>query len=468
MEHLRAAGEHLQQPDARPASTAPARRSTAARVAGQVTGGDRRTGQRAGAQRVADALPAPRFQQAGRVPGDQHPAVAQRRVLRPAAGQVTGVVLRRHPGQAQPVDEVAQVVPGPLPRAPGRRSRRRSAGHPWGRPRRTSRASAPSPAAAAPASGSCSRRRHRQLQLQPQVHLPVPHADVPGGHPRGAVRADHRAGARRRRRRPAAGVPRRGPARSRGPATRSRTCAPAATAAARSRSSNSSRRTIVTSGPPVRRVNSRRPSRVNVTRSTRSCAGTSIRSGDRRQRGADQATAAGLVAGVRGPLDDQGTHARRGQRRGPRRARRGRRRRRRDPRRSRVQPRAPLGGAAPDRRRARGGRPHRCAAHPRAPTAGTPAYRAARRPGRRPMRGGSHAAGAAVGGRGTGVPGGDHAGGTRAGALPGPDRRGVRADRRSSRTRPLHLLTEKDLLHREDSPMAGLDFGPRCCARQMA
>ncbi|MFF5175732.1 hypothetical protein ACFY3U_24325 [Micromonospora sp. NPDC000089] len=33
---------------------------------------------------------------------------------------------------------------------------------------------------------------------------------------------------------------------------------------------------------------------------------------------------------------------------------------------------------------------------------------------------------------------------------------------------PLHLLTEKDLLHREDSPMAGLDFGPRWCARQMA
>ncbi|MET8233786.1 hypothetical protein ACFY1S_17880 [Micromonospora sp. NPDC000663] len=33
---------------------------------------------------------------------------------------------------------------------------------------------------------------------------------------------------------------------------------------------------------------------------------------------------------------------------------------------------------------------------------------------------------------------------------------------------PLHQLTEKGLLHREDSPMAGLDFGPRFCARQMA
>ncbi|MCX5065071.1 hypothetical protein OOJ91_04165 [Micromonospora lupini] len=33
---------------------------------------------------------------------------------------------------------------------------------------------------------------------------------------------------------------------------------------------------------------------------------------------------------------------------------------------------------------------------------------------------------------------------------------------------PLHHLTEKGLLHREDSPMAGLDFGPRFCARQMA
>ncbi|MFI7427991.1 hypothetical protein ACIBPB_13475 [Micromonospora sp. NPDC049836] len=33
---------------------------------------------------------------------------------------------------------------------------------------------------------------------------------------------------------------------------------------------------------------------------------------------------------------------------------------------------------------------------------------------------------------------------------------------------PLHQLTERGLLHREDSPMAGLDFGPRWCARQPA
>ncbi|MFG2164677.1 hypothetical protein [Micromonospora chersina] len=33
---------------------------------------------------------------------------------------------------------------------------------------------------------------------------------------------------------------------------------------------------------------------------------------------------------------------------------------------------------------------------------------------------------------------------------------------------PLHLLTERGLLHREDSPMSGLDFGPRWYARQMA
>lgn len=32
---------------------------------------------------------------------------------------------------------------------------------------------------------------------------------------------------------------------------------------------------------------------------------------------------------------------------------------------------------------------------------------------------------------------------------------------------PLHLLAEKNLLHREDSPLAGLDFGPRWCARQL-
>ncbi|MBO4210641.1 hypothetical protein [Micromonospora echinofusca] len=33
---------------------------------------------------------------------------------------------------------------------------------------------------------------------------------------------------------------------------------------------------------------------------------------------------------------------------------------------------------------------------------------------------------------------------------------------------PLGSLAEKNLLHREDSPMAGLDFGPRWCARQPA
>lgn len=33
---------------------------------------------------------------------------------------------------------------------------------------------------------------------------------------------------------------------------------------------------------------------------------------------------------------------------------------------------------------------------------------------------------------------------------------------------PLRGLAEKNLLHREDSPMAGLDFGPRWCARQPA
>jgi hypothetical protein len=33
---------------------------------------------------------------------------------------------------------------------------------------------------------------------------------------------------------------------------------------------------------------------------------------------------------------------------------------------------------------------------------------------------------------------------------------------------PLHDLGEKNLLHREDSPIAGLDFGPRWCARQPA
>nr|MDT0657743.1 hypothetical protein [Micromonospora sp. DSM 115978] len=33
---------------------------------------------------------------------------------------------------------------------------------------------------------------------------------------------------------------------------------------------------------------------------------------------------------------------------------------------------------------------------------------------------------------------------------------------------PLHDLGEKNLLHREDSPMAGLDFGPRWCTSQLA
>lgn len=35
-------------------------------------------------------------------------------------------------------------------------------------------------------------------------------------------------------------------------------------------------------------------------------------------------------------------------------------------------------------------------------------------------------------------------------------------------TAPLHELGVKDLLHREDSPLAGLDFGPRWCSRQPA
>lgn len=30
----------------------------------------------------------------------------------------------------------------------------------------------------------------------------------------------------------------------------------------------------------------------------------------------------------------------------------------------------------------------------------------------------------------------------------------------------LHSLVEKSLLHREDAPLDGVDFGPRWCARQ--
>jgi hypothetical protein len=30
----------------------------------------------------------------------------------------------------------------------------------------------------------------------------------------------------------------------------------------------------------------------------------------------------------------------------------------------------------------------------------------------------------------------------------------------------LHTLAEKNLLHREDAPIGGSDFGPRWCARQ--
>ncbi|MFY1692154.1 hypothetical protein [Plantactinospora sp. WMMB782] len=33
---------------------------------------------------------------------------------------------------------------------------------------------------------------------------------------------------------------------------------------------------------------------------------------------------------------------------------------------------------------------------------------------------------------------------------------------------PLHVLGEKNLLHREDSPLEGLDFGPRWCSQQLA
>ncbi|KAB1929611.1 hypothetical protein F8271_28750 [Micromonospora sp. ALFpr18c] len=55
------------------------------------------------------------------------------------------------------------------------------------------------------------------------------------------------------------------------------------------------------------------------------------------------------------------------------------------------------------------------------------------------------------------------------GQVPYPDLIGEEAGLSEEQVRaPLHLLTEKGLLHREDSPMAGLDFGPRFCARQMA
>lgn len=33
---------------------------------------------------------------------------------------------------------------------------------------------------------------------------------------------------------------------------------------------------------------------------------------------------------------------------------------------------------------------------------------------------------------------------------------------------PLRDLGVKNLLHREDSPLEGLDFGPRWCSRQLA
>ncbi|MFC4109796.1 hypothetical protein [Micromonospora zhanjiangensis] len=35
-------------------------------------------------------------------------------------------------------------------------------------------------------------------------------------------------------------------------------------------------------------------------------------------------------------------------------------------------------------------------------------------------------------------------------------------------TAPLHDLVQKNLVHREDSPLEGLDFGPRWCAVQPA
>ncbi|MBM0233242.1 hypothetical protein JNW91_16070 [Micromonospora sp. STR1_7] len=55
------------------------------------------------------------------------------------------------------------------------------------------------------------------------------------------------------------------------------------------------------------------------------------------------------------------------------------------------------------------------------------------------------------------------------GQVPYPDLIGEEAGLTEEQVHaPLHQLTEKGLLHREDSPMAGLDFGPRFCARQMA
>src|ERR1700722_5077333 len=65
--------------------------------------------QRARAEREADALTGPRFEQAGRVAGHDHVPPAQRGPLGPAAGEVAGVPDRRIAAESQAGDELSQV-----------------------------------------------------------------------------------------------------------------------------------------------------------------------------------------------------------------------------------------------------------------------------------------------------------------------------------------------------------------------
>ena len=69
-------------------------------------------GQRPGAEREADPLPGPRVEQPGRVAGRDHPAAAQRRAVSAAAGQVTRVLHRPEAGQTQPGHVLPQVSTG--------------------------------------------------------------------------------------------------------------------------------------------------------------------------------------------------------------------------------------------------------------------------------------------------------------------------------------------------------------------
>ena len=235
VQHLRVAGKGGQQRAVPQRSPAPSAAEHGAPGSASDRPAARFAGKPAGAQRVGDALPGPRLEQAGRVAGEEHAALGQRRIRGAHAGEMAGLDLR---GDARKPQRARRV---------SRSTSRRSAE--WVRGPMTPTVST-SPFGKDPAVGARHRppvEQHRagparvlggEFALQPEVDLAGLHSDVGTEPARRAVRGDDRprphAGCSRARCRvtpPAPGPP----GSSSIPVTTApvRSSAPAATAASR-------------------------------------------------------------------------------------------------------------------------------------------------------------------------------------------------------------------------------------------